>query len=90
MGLNDLTKQRRKHFLWNEPESPPPLLKEDLLFSAEESEKLFGGRFLDAMLKEVEDEAKFNSMGCTGESSSNPKPAFPNRQHSAKEVAHRP
>ena len=83
-SFNDVTKQRRKNILRATNPNLLPLLKEDSLFSAEESDKLFGRTFLDAMLKEADDEAKFNLMGRAGGPSSNPKRGFFNRQKSGR------
>ena len=83
-SFNGVTKQRRKNILRAANPNLFSLLKDDSLFSAEESDKLFGRAFLDAMLKEAEDEAKLNSVGRAGGSSSNPKRGFFNRQKSGR------
>lgn len=46
-----------------------PLLKDPRVFSFRESERLFGDKFIDAMVKEIDTDDKIAKIGRSGGSS---------------------
>jgi hypothetical protein len=61
-----VTKLRRENVIRHVASSVKPLLKDPRAFSSRECERLFGSKFIDIMVKEVDDDAKLAKIGRDG------------------------
>ncbi|KAK4030997.1 hypothetical protein OUZ56_024429 [Daphnia magna] len=66
----NVSKLRRENVIRHVAPSMKPLLKDPRAFSSREFERLFGSKFIDVMVKEVDDDAKLAKIGRDGGSSS--------------------
>ncbi|XP_045022806.1 uncharacterized protein LOC116918552 [Daphnia magna] len=66
----NVSKLRRENVIRHVATSMNPLLKDPRAFSSREFERLFGSKFIDVMVKEVDDDAKLAKIGRDGGSSS--------------------
>lgn len=66
----NVSKLRRENVIRHVATSMKPLLKDPRAFSSREFERLFGSKFIDVMVKEVDDDAKLAKIGRDGGSSS--------------------
>jgi hypothetical protein len=67
----NISKLRRANFMRNVAPNLSPLLKDPRVFSSRESDRLFGGKFIDAMVKEVDTDDKMAKIARGGGASSN-------------------
>lgn len=65
----NVSKLRRANVLCNVAPNLSPLLKDPRVFSFRESERLFGDKFIDAMVKEIDTDDKIAKIGRSGGSS---------------------
>ena len=62
----NVTKLRRENVIRHVAPSMKPLLKDPRAFSSRERERLFGSKFIDITVKEVDDDAKLAKIGRDG------------------------
>ncbi|EFX61565.1 hypothetical protein DAPPUDRAFT_338958 [Daphnia pulex] len=62
----NVSKLRRENVIRHVAPSMKPLLKDPRAFSSRECERLFGSKFIDVMVKEVDDDAKLAKIGRDG------------------------
>ncbi|KZR97835.1 Uncharacterized protein APZ42_007070, partial [Daphnia magna] len=62
----NVSKLRRENVIRHVVPSMKPLLKDPRAFSSRECERLFGSKFIDVMVKEVDDDAKLAKIGRDG------------------------
>ncbi|EFX69794.1 hypothetical protein DAPPUDRAFT_113327 [Daphnia pulex] len=65
-AFTNVSQLRRENVIRHVAPSMKPLLKDLRAFSSRECERLFGSKFIDVMVKEVDDDAKLAKIGRDG------------------------